>query len=72
MSEDVEALYEHYRFEAGKGQSPLRIDKFLMNLIENATRNKIQKTQEKKIFIRRIKSKILQKELSPPTIEKKW
>ena len=35
-------LYEHYRFEAGKGQAPLRVDKFLMNLIENATRNKIQ------------------------------
>ncbi|UOK41295.1 MULTISPECIES: RluA family pseudouridine synthase [Flavobacterium] len=37
-----EELYEHYRFEAGKGQAPLRVDKFLMNLIENATRNKIQ------------------------------
>jgi len=35
-------LYEHYSFEAAKGQSPLRVDKFLMNLIENATRNKIQ------------------------------
>ena len=35
-------LYEHHRFEAGKGQSPLRVDKYLMNLIENATRNKIQ------------------------------
>lgn len=35
-------LYEHYRFEAGKGQAPLRVDKFLMNLVENATRNKIQ------------------------------
>ncbi|OIQ20203.1 MAG: RNA pseudouridine synthase [Flavobacterium sp. MedPE-SWcel] len=35
-------LYEHHRFEAGKGQSPLRVDKFLMNLVENATRNKIQ------------------------------
>lgn len=37
-----EELYEHYRFEAGKGQAPLRVDKFLMNLIENATRNKVQ------------------------------
>lgn len=37
-----EELFEHYRFEAGKGQAPLRVDKFLMNLIENATRNKIQ------------------------------
>lgn len=47
MSEQLDdELYEHYRFEAGKGQSPLRVDKFLMNLIENATRNKIQKAAE--------------------------
>jgi 23S rRNA pseudouridine1911/1915/1917 synthase len=37
-----EELYEHYRFLAGRGQDPLRVDKFLMNFIENATRNKIQ------------------------------
>lgn len=36
-------LYEHYRFIADKGQSPLRVDKFLMNRVENVTRNKIQK-----------------------------
>ncbi|WP_350287796.1 RluA family pseudouridine synthase [uncultured Croceitalea sp.] len=36
-------LFEHYRFTASKGQEPLRVDKFLMNFIENATRNKIQK-----------------------------
>lgn len=35
-------LYEHYAFVVDKGQSPLRIDKYLMNFIENATRNKIQ------------------------------
>ena len=35
-------LYEHYAFTAVKGQTPLRIDKYLMNFIENATRNKIQ------------------------------
>lgn len=40
--EPEDELYEHYRFEAGKGQAPLRVDKFLMNLVENATRNKIQ------------------------------
>jgi 23S rRNA pseudouridine1911/1915/1917 synthase len=34
--------YEHYAFDADSGQEPLRIDKFLMNRIENATRNKIQ------------------------------
>lgn len=37
-----EDLYEHHRFVAGKGQAPLRVDKYLMNLVENATRNKIQ------------------------------
>ncbi|WP_340065280.1 RluA family pseudouridine synthase [Ascidiimonas aurantiaca] len=40
--EQEDELYEHYSFTAGKGQEPLRVDKFLMNFIENATRNKIQ------------------------------
>jgi 23S rRNA pseudouridine1911/1915/1917 synthase len=35
-------LYEHYRITVDKGQSPIRIDKFLMDRIPNATRNKIQ------------------------------
>lgn len=35
-------LYEHHKFTATAGQEPLRVDKFLMNFIENATRNKIQ------------------------------
>lgn len=39
---EEEALYEHHRFLASKRQEPLRVDKFLMNFIENATRNKIQ------------------------------
>jgi 23S rRNA pseudouridine1911/1915/1917 synthase len=38
-----DSLYEHYAFIADSGQQPLRVDKFLMNRIENATRNKIQK-----------------------------
>lgn len=37
-------LFEHHKFVASKGQEPLRVDKFLMNFIENATRNKIQKS----------------------------
>jgi 23S rRNA pseudouridine1911/1915/1917 synthase len=37
-----DSLYEHYAFIADSGQQPLRVDKFLMNRIENATRNKIQ------------------------------
>lgn len=37
-------LFEHHKIIASKGQEPLRVDKFLMNFIENATRNKIQKS----------------------------
>ena len=40
-------LYEHFRFVAQKGQQALRVDKFLMNYIEKATRNKIQKAANK-------------------------
>lgn len=39
---DDSEFFEHHRVIASKGQEPLRIDKFLMNFIENATRNKIQ------------------------------
>ncbi|MFY8098179.1 MAG: RluA family pseudouridine synthase [Flavobacterium sp.] len=39
-------LYEHHRFVVAKGQQSLRIDKFLMNVIENTTRNKIQKAAD--------------------------
>jgi 23S rRNA pseudouridine1911/1915/1917 synthase len=34
--------FEHYRFIADAGQNLLRVDKFLVNRIENASRNKIQ------------------------------
>lgn len=44
-------LHEHFAFDIDVGQEPLRIDKFLMNRIENATRNKIQKAA-KEGFIR--------------------
>ena len=37
-------LFEHYKFIADRGQEPLRVDKFLMNFIENATRSKIQQS----------------------------
>ena len=39
---DNDDLYEHHRVIATDGQAPLRVDKFLMNFIENATRNKLQ------------------------------
>ena len=40
--EQDDELFEHHAFTVDKGQNPLRIDKYLMNRIENATRNKIQ------------------------------
>ncbi|MBU2920147.1 RluA family pseudouridine synthase [Winogradskyella psychrotolerans] len=40
--EEQNELYEHHAFRVVAGQQPLRIDKYLMNFIENATRNKIQ------------------------------
>ena len=33
-----------YKFIADKGQNPLRVDRFLMNFVEFATRNKIQQS----------------------------
>lgn len=44
--EDEQELYENYRIEVDKGQSLLRIDKFLMDRIENTSRNKIQQAAE--------------------------
>mgnify|MGYP000004471650 FL=1 len=40
--ENSDSLYEHYSFSVQQGQAPLRIDKYLMNFVENATRTKIQ------------------------------
>ena len=44
LEENTEAdeLYQRLVIKTDKGQEPLRIDKFLMNRIENATRNKVQ------------------------------
>lgn len=39
--EEVE-LFEHFRIVIDKGQTPIRIDKFLSDKIANATRNKVQ------------------------------
>ena len=41
-AEGSDELYQRFVFNADKGQEPFRIDKFLMNRIENATRNKLQ------------------------------
>lgn len=39
---DEQDLFEHLRIVVDKGQALLRIDKFLINRIENASRNRIQ------------------------------
>ena len=40
--ENNNSLFEHFSFQVDKGQTPLRIDKYLMNFVENASRTKIQ------------------------------
>ncbi len=40
--ENNRSLFEHFSFQVDKGQTTLRIDKYLMNFVENATRTKIQ------------------------------
>ena len=45
--ENNKSLFEHFSFKVDKGQEPLRIDKYLMNFVENATRTKIQAAAKK-------------------------
>ncbi len=42
IENEEQELFEHYKIEVDPGQKPLRIDKFLVNRIENASRSKIQ------------------------------
>ena len=39
---DTNELFEHFRFTADPGQTPLRIDKFLFNKLESTSRSRIQ------------------------------
>lgn len=41
-SEDRDELYEHYRFKVDPHTELLRMDRYLMNLIANTSRNRIQ------------------------------
>ena len=45
-SEDGNELYEHFRFVADKGQTLLRVDKFLVARIEKSSRNRIQQAAD--------------------------
>lgn len=42
--EENSELFEHFRIVSDKGQSLLRVDKFLQNRIENVSRNRIQQS----------------------------
>ncbi|MCK5846681.1 MAG: RluA family pseudouridine synthase [Bacteroidales bacterium] len=43
-NDETPDLHEHYNLTVDKGQSLLRIDKYIQTKIENATRNKIQES----------------------------
>lgn len=43
---DAVELYEHFRVVADKGQSLLRVDKFLFDHLEHSSRNRIQKAAD--------------------------
>jgi len=43
---DGQGLYEHFRFTADKGQSQLRVDKFLVDRLTGTSRNRIQQAAE--------------------------
>ncbi len=43
IQDNNDELYQRFSIIIDKGQEPLRIDKFLVNRIEGATRNKVQK-----------------------------
>lgn len=42
VEQEEQELFEHIRIVADKGQAQLRLDKFLMNRVENTSRNRIQ------------------------------
>ena len=46
ISPDSGELYEHFRFVADKGQTLLRVDKFLFDRIEGISRNRIQQAAD--------------------------
>lgn len=43
---DGRELYEHFRFSADKGQTLLRVDKFLVERMEKTSRNRIQQAAD--------------------------
>ncbi|RYF95223.1 MAG: RNA pseudouridine synthase, partial [Chitinophagaceae bacterium] len=48
---ESDTLYEKLAITIDRGQEPLRIDKFLMQRIEGATRNKIQQSVDNELVL---------------------
>lgn len=46
VTSDGREMYEHFRFEADKGQKMLRVDKFLVERMPRTSRNRIQQAAE--------------------------
>jgi len=46
VTDDGRELYEHFRFEADKGQTQIRVDKFLSVRMEKTSRNRIQQAAD--------------------------
>ena len=46
IEDDEQQLFEHFRFEADRGQVPLRVDKFMCEKLPHSTRNRIQKAAD--------------------------
>ena len=46
MLEQPRERYEHYRFTVDKGQTMMRIDKYLVNCMGNVSRNRIQEAAD--------------------------
>ncbi len=46
LTDDGRELFEHFRFEADKGQQLLRVDKFLVERMQRTSRNRIQQAAD--------------------------
>lgn len=46
ITDDGREMFEHFRFVADKGQSQIRVDKFLVDRMEKTSRNRIQQAAD--------------------------
>ena len=58
--EDPSELYEHFRVVVDKGQSQVRIDKYLFERLVNSSRNRIQKAAD--AILEEMKEQVVEKD----------